>query len=94
MKVVYEAAHLIDAHLVRHALEAAGIPVFMKGEALLGGLGELPFGPVQVCVPEAAWPEAREVVDALSLGEPPSSAADSIESDPIGAMPPPGWLPA
>ena len=94
MKVVYEAAHLIDAHLVRHALEAAGIPVFMKGEALLGGLGELPFGPVQVCVPEAAWPEAREVVDALSLGEPPSPAADSIESDPIGAMPPPGWLPA
>ncbi|WP_408950790.1 DUF2007 domain-containing protein [Lysobacter sp. Hz 25] len=94
MKVVYEAAHLIDAHLVRHALEAAGIPVFMKGEALLGGLGELPFGPVQVCVPEAAWPEAREVVDALSLGEPPPPAADSVESDPIGAMPPPGWLPA
>lgn len=98
MKVVYEAAHLIDAHLVRHALEAAGIPVFMKGEALLGGIGELPFGPVQVCVPEAAWPQAREVVESLSLGEPPpaseSADTDPLESIPNGAMPPPGLLPA
>ncbi|MEH6420632.1 putative signal transducing protein [Pseudomonas sp. CGJS7] len=89
MRVVYEAAHLIDAHLVRHALEDAGIPVFLRGEALLGGIGELPvFGAVQVCVPEVAWPQADEVVQALSLGEPPPPA------EPVQAMPPPGWLPA
>ena len=69
MRVVYEAAHVIDAHLVRHALEAAGIPVFIRGEALLGGLGELGvFGLVAVCVPQPCWPEARAVVESLSLG--------------------------
>ena len=34
MRTVYEAANLIDAHLVRQALEAAGIPAFVRGEAL------------------------------------------------------------
>lgn len=70
MRVVYEAQHVIDAHLVRHALEAAGVPTFVRGEALLGGLGELGiFGLVQVCVPEAAWPEARAVVEAFVLAD-------------------------
>lgn len=69
VRVVYEAAHAIDAHLVRHALEAAGLPAFIRGEALLGGLGELGvFGLVAVCVPESCWPEARAVVESLSLG--------------------------
>ncbi|WMT01027.1 DUF2007 domain-containing protein [Lysobacter yananisis] len=90
MRVVYEAAHLIDAHLVRHALEDAGIPVFLRGEALIGGMGELPlFGAVQVCVPDAAWPQADEVVQALALGDPPPP-----EPEPQAAMPPPAWLPA
>jgi hypothetical protein len=73
MRVVYEAANLIDAHLVRHALEDAGIPAFVRGEALLGGVGELPAcGLVAVCVPEAAWPEADALVRSLPLvvGEP------------------------
>jgi hypothetical protein len=73
MQVVYEADHVIDAHLVLHALEDAGIPAFIRGEALLGGLGELGvFGLVAVCVPSACWPEARAVVEALGLGEAPS----------------------
>lgn len=81
MKVVYEAAGLIDAHLVKHALEAVEIPVFLKGEALLGGMGELPlFGVVQVCVPDVVWPQAREVVDALGFG-----------SEAGGAEEAPGW---
>ncbi len=81
MKPVYDAANLIDAHLVRHALEAVDIPVFLKGEALVGGMGELPlFGTVQVCVPEAAWPQARSVVEALGLGEgaAPGEATDGL----------------
>ena len=68
MRVVYEATNRIDAHLVRHALEHAGIPAFVRGEALLGGVGELPAcGLVAVCVPEAAWPEADAVVRSLPL---------------------------
>ena len=70
MQVVYEADHVIDAYLVLHALEGAGIPAFIRGEALLGGLGELGvFGLVAVCVPSACWPEARAVVEALGLGD-------------------------
>ena len=87
MKVVYEAANLIDAHLVRHALEETGVPVFLRGEALLGGMGELPlFGVVAVCVPDSAWPEARALVEKLPIARPPAAAVD--EGDP-GALPNP-----
>lgn len=88
MKVVYEAANLIDAHLVRHALEAAEIPVYLRGEALVGGMGELPlFGVVGVCVPEAAWPQARAIVDELALDEPlPGRAAADEEPGPDGLL--------
>ncbi|WP_043959348.1 DUF2007 domain-containing protein [Lysobacter sp. A03] len=87
MRVVYEAAGIIDAHLVRHALEAADIPVFVKGEALLGGMGELPmFGLVQVCVPEAAWTQARDVVEALGLGNP--VALEDDQGDWLGGTAP------
>ena len=72
MKVVYEAANVIDAHLVKHALEDAGIPVFLRGEALVGGMGELPvYGMVQVCVPEAPWPQADAIVRELDFGTTP-----------------------
>ena len=91
MKVVYEAANLIDAHLVRHALEAAEIPVFLRGEQLLGGIGELPlFGVIAVCVPDVAWPEANGIVAALPLNAPAAGAGDAIEDMDDDA----GWLPA
>lgn len=87
MRVVYEAANLIDAHLVRHALEETGIPVFLRGEALLGGMGELPlFGVVAVCVPESAWPEARALVETLPIAMPAGREED--EGDP-GPLPQP-----
>ena len=87
MRVVYEAQHVIDAHLVRHALEAAGLPVFVRGEALLGGLGELGiFGLVQVCVPEATWPEARAVVEGLALATEPVEAPEAPPLSPPGLL--------
>ena len=88
MKVVYEAANLIDAHLVRHALEAEEIPVFLRGEQLLGGMGELPlFGVVAVCVPDVALPRAQDIVAAMPLlqGTP---ADDELPDSDVG------WLPA
>lgn len=70
MRSVYEAANLIDAHLVRHALEDAGIGAFVRGEALTGGMGDLGvFGLVAVLVPDAQWLQAREVVEALGFGD-------------------------
>lgn len=77
MRTVYEAQGLIDAHLVKHALEAEGIPAYVRGESLTGGIGELGvFGLVAVMVPEAAWPQARVLVEGLHLGNCAQSLAD------------------
>lgn len=80
MYLVYQADNLFDAHLVKHALEDAGIPAFVFGESLLGGMGELPmFGVLRVCVPDAAHAEADDIVAALDLGaltDAPISADD------------------
>jgi hypothetical protein len=85
MRVVYEAANLIDAHLVRHALEDAGLPVFLRGEQLIGGMGELPlFGVIAVCVPEAALPEARDILANLPITAPaPAMETDAGQEPPL-----------
>ena len=71
MRSVYEAANLIDAHLVRQALEHAGIPAWVRGEALTGGMGDLGvFGLLAVMVADDQWTPAREMVDALGFGTP------------------------
>lgn len=90
MKVVYEAANLIDAHLVRHALEETGMPVFLRGEALLGGMGELPlFGVVAVCVPDSAWLEARAIVETLPIAMPPAGQDTNADAGDPGPLPQP-----
>ena len=91
VRVAYEAAHAIDAHLVRHALDAAGIPAFILGEALLGGLGELGiYGLVSVWVPDPCWPDARTVIESLRLGDPEADRDAEIEDLPIPGTQP-GW---
>ncbi|MNN00850.1 hypothetical protein D3C81_1134520 [compost metagenome] len=88
MQLVYQTNNLFDAHLVKHALEDAGIPAFVFGESLLGAGGELPlFGMLRVCVPGMAKPEADEVVAELALD---SGPADPISDDDEA----PGFLPA
>ena len=87
MRVVYEAANVIDAHLVRQALENAGLPAWVRGEALTGGLGELGvFGLVAVIVPDDCAIRAREVVESLNLGE-PGPVAQGDEDELPGALP-------
>ena len=74
MHIVYKADNLFDAHLVKHALEDAGIPAFVFGESLLGGMGELPlFGVLRVGIPDAARPQAEDIVAALDLGHAPDA---------------------
>lgn len=86
MRVVYEAWNLIDASLVRHALEDAGFPAFVRGEALLGGFGGLPTcGLLAVSIPDSCQPQARALLDALPL-----LAGDGAHAGPIalaGAVP-------
>ena len=79
MKVAYQAENLFDSHLAKHALEDAGLPAFVFGESLLGAGGELPlFGVLRVCVPDAAWPQARVALQAAGLLD---DAGDPIQED-------------
>lgn len=83
MQAVYDADNLIDAYLVRHVLEEAGIPVYIRGEALVGGIGELPaYGLVAVCVPESAFPQARELIAGLPLLAGDAGSAEAREVSP------------
>ena len=88
MRTVYQALNPIDAHLVKHALEDADIPVFVLGEHLIGGMGELPAtGFVEVRVPDDWFEEAEALVNTLPLvnGGDVSTKADEDDE---------GWLPA
>ena len=42
MHIAYRAETLIDAHLVKDALEREQIPAFIAGEYLTGAVGQLP----------------------------------------------------
>ncbi|MGA9341470.1 MAG: DUF2007 domain-containing protein [Rhodanobacteraceae bacterium] len=70
MQIVYRAENIIDAHLVKNALEHEGIPAYVSGEYLTGGVGQLPasdfvavmVAPVDM---ERAQAIAREIDQAL-----------------------------
>lgn len=66
MRIAYRAESLIDAHLVKDALERAEIPAFVAGEYLTGAVGNLPaLDYVAVLVPEVSLPAAAAVVRAV-----------------------------
>lgn len=67
MRIVYNAASIIDAHLFKHALEDAGIDCYVSGEYLSGAMGELPAGNlVTVAVDDEQWEQARKIVLEVS----------------------------
>lgn len=73
MRIIYRAENLIDAHLVKDTLDQAGIPCFINGEYLIGGVGQLPARDfIAVSVPdpyvEAAEPLVRELAALLAEG--------------------------
>lgn len=85
MRIVYRAENLVDAHLVKDALEREGIPALVSGEYLIGG--QLPARDfLAVMVPEAALPRARRCVREVEAmlaaplaGEPGAEAAGTDE---------------
>jgi len=63
MRIVYRAENLIDAHLVKDALEREDIPAFIAGEYLTGAVGQLPARDyVAVHVPESSLAVAERIV--------------------------------
>lgn len=78
MRAIYDAENVVDAHLVKHALDDAGIPAFIRGEYLTGALGDLPMqGLVQVCVPEVVWADALACLARLDL-----AGSDAVDEGP------------
>ncbi len=86
MLIVYRAANIADAHLIRQMLEGAGIPAFIQGEYLQGAVGELPANTeILVHVADANVEAAREIVDEWELAEPLALQDEPNEDD----LPPP-----
>ncbi len=66
MHTVYHANTLIDAHLVKDRLEREGIPAFISGEYLTGGVGQLPARDfISVAVPDSCVDTAEPLVEEL-----------------------------
>ena len=64
MKRVYNAANHIQAHMVMHVLEQAGVHALVQGEFLQSGAGELPVGNlVGVAVDDEDVATAREIIE-------------------------------
>lgn len=89
MRSVYQAENVIDAQLVKDALESADIPAFITGAALTGAMGELPvMGLIEVQVPDSAFAAAKPIAAEIDqwLSQKP---ADGEAFDDAGWMPEP-----
>ena len=77
MTRIYDAANGVEAHMVLHLLQQAGIPGQVQGEFLQGGVGELPgAGLVYVDVPAERADEAREIIREWESKAPPARPAN------------------
>ena len=63
MHIIYRADSIIDANLVKGALEGAGILAFVNGAFLTGAAGELPVsGLVNVMIADIDIERAQTIV--------------------------------
>lgn len=82
MRIAYHAETLIDAHLVKDALEHAGIPAFVSGEFLIGAIGQLPARDfIEVRVPESAGDAADAIVRDIEAQLAEARAAAAADDD-------------
>jgi hypothetical protein len=85
VKIVYQAENIIDANLVKNALEHEGITAFVSGQYLTGAVGELPpIALVNVMVSEIDWPSARPIAERIDAALSERRAQNDVD---------PGWLP-
>jgi hypothetical protein len=63
MKIVYNAANSLEAHMIRGLLEQQNIPAYVHGEHLQSGIGEIPaIGLVNVNVDDENYQAAKTVI--------------------------------
>lgn len=91
MIIIYRAANIADAHLIRQLLEAEGIPAFIQGEYLQGAVGELPANTeILVHVADENADAARAIVDEWESAEPVMLEEEAAEKSlAAGTLPSP-----
>lgn len=63
MKLLYEAPNTVEANMILHLLEQAGLTARIDGEYLQGGIGEIQaIGVVRVMVEENDYAEAQKII--------------------------------
>lgn len=71
MQVAYEPGNLIEAYLIKGLLAQTGIEAWVRGEHLVGAIGELPAtGLLAVMVADEDAEPARRVIDDWSRATP------------------------
>lgn len=84
VKIVYRAENIIDANLVKAALEEAGIPAFVAGQYLTGAIGQLPVSDlVTVMVADTDVARAAPIAESID-----AALRERRELDPPGARTP------
>jgi hypothetical protein len=82
VKIVYRAENIIDANLVKNALEHDCIPAFVSGQYLTGAIGELPpMSLVNVMVSEIDWERACLIAQRVDADLAEFRAAPDTDSD-------------
>ena len=82
MKIVYRAENIIDANLVKNALEHDDIPAFVSGQYLTGAIGELPpMSLVNVMVSEIDWERACLIAERVDADLAEFRAAPDSDAD-------------
>ncbi|WP_345846289.1 putative signal transducing protein [Shewanella algae] len=71
-KVMVAGGNLLQAHTWKGMLETSGLRVELRGEALLGGVGELPVDMqiVELWVPESQREQAQSQLASLNADRP------------------------
>ncbi|TXT21929.1 MAG: hypothetical protein FD138_3916 [Planctomycetota bacterium] len=88
----YRAGHAVQAHAIKFALEDAGIPVLIEGEALQDAVGDIPGGwssTPRLMVPESQLEAAREVIrqtDKSARTGTRSSPRDTVAAAVLGIV--------
>ncbi len=78
MRIIYRAASIIDANLVKAALDHEGIPAFVNGEYLTGGMGQLPMSDlINVMVADLDVERAQPIADAIDAALIEAAASDA-----------------
>ncbi|WNO08010.1 DUF2007 domain-containing protein [Teredinibacter sp. KSP-S5-2] len=97
MKLLYEAANTIEAHIIADLLEEEGLSPRIDGEYLQGGVGELQaIGVVRIMIQESDYAVAKKIVQKWDATQPESDSEFELSLPPsseLGIESEPGTLP-